>query len=114
LHALDFSAAGFEWVVVHDWEESVIAFLRRSRDERDTILVLCNFTPVLRQNYRVGVPHGGTWRELLNSDARIYGGSGQGNLGIVESAPVPSHGHYHSLTLTVPPLSALMLKHDHE
>jgi 1,4-alpha-glucan branching enzyme len=114
LHALDFSAAGFEWVVVRDWEESVIAFLRKSSDDRDTILVLCNFTPVPRQNYRVGVPHGGTWRELLNSDARIYGGSGQGNLGAVESAPVPSHGHYHSLTLTVPPLSALLLKHDHE
>jgi 1,4-alpha-glucan branching enzyme len=98
--------------VVHDWEESVIAFLRRGHAEDDTILVLCNFTPVPRHNYRVGVPQGGLWRELLNSDAVLYGGSGQGNLGWVESAPVRSHAYFHSLTLIVPPLATLVLKHE--
>jgi 1,4-alpha-glucan branching enzyme len=112
LHQRDFSTDGFAWVVVHDWEESVIAFLRRGHAEDDTILVLCNFTPVPRHNYRVGVPQGGLWRELLNSDAVLYGGSGQGNLGWVESAPVRSHAYFHSLTLIVPPLATLVLKHE--
>jgi 1,4-alpha-glucan branching enzyme len=112
LHARDFDPAGFAWVVVNDWEESVIAFVRKSRDEADTVLVLCNFTPIPRHNFRVGVPHGGHWRELLNSDATIYGGSGQGNLGGVDATPVPSHGYHHSLTLTIPPCAALYLKRD--
>jgi 1,4-alpha-glucan branching enzyme len=110
LHAREFSQDGFAWVVVRDSEESVLAFLRRHEADGEAILVVCNFTPVPRQNYRVGVPTGGTWRELLNSDSRIYGGSGQGNLGGVQSSPVPSHGQLHSLTLTVPPLSVLLLK----
>jgi 1,4-alpha-glucan branching enzyme len=74
------------------------------------VLVVCNFTPVPRSNYRVGVPRGGAWREILNSDAPIYGGSGMGNLGGVEAAPVEAHGHAHSLALTLPPLSAVFLK----
>ena len=76
----------------------------------DTLLVVCNFTPVPRHNYLVGVPSGGHWRELLNSDAGIYGGSGQGNLGGVEAAPVPAHGHYQSLSITLPPLACVVFE----
>jgi 1,4-alpha-glucan branching enzyme len=74
------------------------------------VAAVFNFTPVPRQNYQIGVPVGGHWRELLNSDSTIYGGSGQGNLGGVEAAPIGRHGHSHSLTLTLPPLGALFLK----
>jgi 1,4-alpha-glucan branching enzyme len=112
LHERDFDNQGFAWVVVHDWEESVIAFLRKGKNQDDPVLVLFNFTPVPRHNYHVGVPHGGRWRELLNSDAPLYGGGGQGNLGGVDSAPVPSHGYFHSITLTIPPLGVLFLKRD--
>jgi 1,4-alpha-glucan branching enzyme len=71
------------------------------------VLAVCNFTPLPRHNYRVGVPSGGIWREILNSDAREFGGSGQGNMGAVEAAPVAAHGRPHSLNLTLPPLTAL-------
>jgi len=110
LYELDFGSEGFEWVDFHDWEGSTISFLRKGKSKEDLILVVCNFTPVPRQNYRVGVPRGGWWKEALNSDARIYGGSGQGNLGGVEAAPVPAHGRYHSLSLILPPLGVLFLK----
>jgi len=106
----DFEPLGFEWVDCHDGERSVISFLRKSSNERDQVLAICNFTPVPRQNYRVGVPCGGVWKECLNSDAPLYGGSGQGNLGGVEAAPVGAHGRYHSLSLTLPPLAMLLLK----
>jgi 1,4-alpha-glucan branching enzyme len=86
-----------------------VSYLRRSPDTQ-WLLVIGNFTPVPRYNYRLGVPTGGAWREVLNSDARIYGGSGQGNLGVVESAPVASHGHYNSLSLTLPPLSVVIFE----
>jgi 1,4-alpha-glucan branching enzyme len=110
LYQRDFSNDGFEWVDVHDWESSIVSYLRKGSDPNNTILVVCNFTPVPRANYRVGVPHGGYWRELLNSDAPLYGGSGQGNLGGVEAVPVGAHGRYHSLTLQLPPLSVLVFK----
>jgi len=110
LHEQDFSPAGFEWIDVHDWEESVIAFLRRGHAPENMVAVVCNFTPVPRHNYRLGVPVGGFWRELLNSDAPLYGGSGQGNLGGVEASPVPAHGRFHSLSITLPPLAVLYLK----
>ncbi len=109
LHEVDFDGAGFEWVDCHDAEASVLSFLRRPRSG-PPVLVVCNFTPVVRANYTVGVPEGGFWRELLNSDATHYGGSGVGNLGGVESAPVPAQGRFHSLTLTLPPLSVMFLK----
>ena len=96
----------------HDWEHSIIAFIRRAEDPEDFLLVCCNFTPVVRRNYSVGVPHGGLWRELLNSDAGVYGGSGVGNFGAVEAAPVPAHGRAHALTLTLPPLGCILLKPD--
>jgi 1,4-alpha-glucan branching enzyme len=109
LHRRDFDADGFEWVDFHDTRFSIISFLRRSGDD-PPVLVVCNFTPVLRQNYRIGVPAGGWWRELLNSDAADYGGSGVGNEGGVEAAPVAAHSHYHSLSLTLPPLAVLFLR----
>jgi 1,4-alpha-glucan branching enzyme len=108
LFELDFSPEGFEWVDCSDAEGSVISFLRKDRAGK-VVLVVCNFTPVVRENYRIGVPHGGRWREQLNSDAREYGGSGQGNLGGAEAAPLPAHGRYHSLSLRLPPLGALFL-----
>jgi 1,4-alpha-glucan branching enzyme len=106
----DFGHEGFEWVDVHDWEESVISFLRKGVNPEDMVFVVCNFTPVTRENYRLGVPRGDTWREILNSDAVHYGGGGIGNLGEVESAPVPMHGRYQSIVLTLPPLSVLYLE----
>jgi len=110
LYELDFSNDGFEWVDLHNWETSTVSYLRKGRDSGEVILVVCNLTPVPRHNYRVGVPRGGYWRELLNSDAAIYGGSGMGNLGGAESVPVGAHGHFHSLTITLPPLSVLCFK----
>jgi 1,4-alpha-glucan branching enzyme len=110
LHELDFDPHGFEWADARDAEQSVISFFRRTRGRDDVILAVCNFTPVPRHNYRIGVPRGGFWRERLNSDATEYGGSGQGNIGGVEAAPIGAQGRFHSLTLVVPPLSALFLK----
>jgi 1,4-alpha-glucan branching enzyme len=89
LYEADFSLDGFEWVDCNDNESSVLSFLRKGPASNDVVLVVCNFTPVARQNYRVGVPRGGMWRECLNSDAGFYGGSGQGNLGAVETSPLP-------------------------
>jgi 1,4-alpha-glucan branching enzyme len=112
LHQRDFEGAGFEWVIADDADHSVIAFLRKSRDGHSTVLVVCNFTPVLRDRYRVGVPLEGRWTEILNSDASHYGGSGVGNYGGVHTVPVTAQGRYHSLTLALPPLGALYLKHE--
>ncbi|MBI1731982.1 MAG: 1,4-alpha-glucan branching protein GlgB [Gammaproteobacteria bacterium] len=109
LYLVDFAHEGFEWIDCSDTESSVIAFLRKARGEAP-VLVVCNFTPLPRTNYTLGVPAAGTWRELLNSDAREYGGAGWGNLGSVEAAPVGSHGRPCSLTLTLPPLSVIYLK----
>ncbi|HAC47090.1 MAG TPA: 1,4-alpha-glucan branching enzyme [Chloroflexi bacterium] len=111
LHELDFDPAGFAWVDASDSEQSVISFLRRSTKD-ELLMAVFNFTPVTRYNYQVGAPLPGRWLELLNSDAPIYGGSGQGNLGAVEAAPVGRHGHLHSLNLTLPPLGAVFLKPD--
>jgi len=108
LHELDTDPAGFEWVQLHDAATSVVSFLRRGRD-CPPVLVVCNFTPVPRHNLLVGVPEGGRWRELLNSDATEYGGSGQGNYGGVDAQPVPAHGRPRALTLTAPPLGCLFL-----
>jgi 1,4-alpha-glucan branching enzyme len=112
LHDLDCDAAGFEWIDANDWEESALSFLRKSRRAEGKILVVCNFTPVPRYNYRVGVPHGGFWREILNSDALEHGGSGHGNLGGVEATPIGYHGRPCSVNLTLPPLGVVFLKHE--
>jgi len=110
LHELDFTAAGFEWIDANDAENSVLTYLRRAKTPGHDLLVACNFTPVPRQNYQVGVPDGGVWRELVNSDAREYGGSGWGNLGGVEAVPIPWHGRPYALQLTLPPLAIVVLK----
>jgi 1,4-alpha-glucan branching enzyme len=106
LHELDTEPPGFEWVQYEDADSSMLSFLRRSRDGR-VVLVVCNFTPVPRRNFFVGVPQGGFWRERLNSDAMEYGGSGVGNLGGVHAQPVPSHGQPRTLTLNAPPLACV-------
>jgi 1,4-alpha-glucan branching enzyme len=105
----DFSAEGFEWVDCSDANSSVVAFLRKAA-HGEMMLVVVNATPVVRYNYRLGVPVGGFWDECLNSDATIYGGSGQGNLGGIEAAPFGAHGRSHSLALTLPPLAAIYLR----
>jgi len=110
LYELDFQPEGFEWIDFSNWEESIIIFVRRNKSTKDIILVVCNFTPVPRYNYRVGVPEGGFWKEALNSDAQVYGGSGHGNLGGAEAAPIPWHGKNYSLSLTLPPLGVLIFK----
>jgi 1,4-alpha-glucan branching enzyme len=111
LHELDCEAAGFEWVDASDREASILSFLRRGRGG-ETVLCAFNFTPVPRASYRIGVPREGSWREILNSDATDYGGSGQGNLGAVEALPVPMHGRRSSLLLTLPPLSVVLFRHE--
>jgi 1,4-alpha-glucan branching enzyme len=110
LHQLDCDPAGFEWVDTSDHENSVLSFLRKGKGGDEIVLAVCNFTPVPRHGYRLGVPRRGHWQELLNSDAPDYGGSGQGNLGGVDTTPTPLHGRPHSLTLTLPPLGMLLLK----
>jgi 1,4-alpha-glucan branching enzyme len=84
--------------------------IRKGKNTATLILVVCNFTPVPRHNYRVGVPRGGFWREVFNSDAQEYGGGNMGNVGGVEAAPVPLHGRTHSLTITLPPLSVVFFR----
>jgi 1,4-alpha-glucan branching enzyme len=110
LHWFDLDPAGFEWVDCNDAPASIISLLRKGKTSADNILVVCNFTPVPREGYKVGVPAGGFWRELLNSDAKEYGGSGMGNLGGVQAVKKEMHGRPYSLTLTLPPLAALFLK----
>jgi 1,4-alpha-glucan branching enzyme len=89
---------------------SVVSFMRRARDGRDFVVVVLNFTPVVRHGYVVGVPEAGVYRELINTDSEIYGGSNQGNAGAIASQPVAAHGHPQRLQLTLPPLSCLILK----
>jgi 1,4-alpha-glucan branching enzyme len=108
LWEIDFEPAGFQWIDASDRDASVFSFVRRARDG-SAVLVVCNFTPVPRTNYMVGVPRAGFWREIANSDAQVYGGSGAGNFGGVASNPAPAHGQMHSVTLTLPPLAALWL-----
>ena len=105
----DFTQEGFEWVDCNDADSSVLSFLRKDRTRGTVVMVICNFTPVVRSHYRVGVPRGGVWRERLNSDAAFYGGSGQGNQGEVVADDLSTHGRPHSLTLTLPPLGVLFL-----
>ena len=108
LHELDFDSGGFAWIDCSDVQRSVISFLRRGRNPADQLLFVCNFTPAVRENYRVGVPQQGLWKEVLNSDAPLYGGSGQGNFGGREAVPLPIHGHPFSLNMTLPPLGVLI------
>jgi 1,4-alpha-glucan branching enzyme len=112
LHESDFNAAGFEWVDCKDSEQSILSFLRRGPSSDDQILFACNFTPVVRENYRVGVPVEGSWKEVLNSDAPLYGGSGQGNLGCLSTIPLPIHGRPFTLDMRLPPLGIVAFQPD--
>jgi len=110
LHEKDFTNDGFRWVDCSNNEDSVISYIRMGSDPDDVTLVVCNFTPVPRHRYRIGVPFDCRWREALNSDALEYGGGGVGNEGGADPTPVPYHGFYDSLSLTLPPLGVLVLK----
>ena len=111
LHRLDFSSAGFEWLAADEADLSIFAFLRKAGDGSPPLLAVSNMTPVPRTNYMLGVPLGGRWCEVINTDATEFGGSGWGNFGGVEAAPVGSHGRRQSVCLTLPPLSTLILEH---
>jgi 1,4-alpha-glucan branching enzyme len=110
LYQADFDWQGFQWLESHDNENSVFAFLRRGRDSSDAVVVVCNFTPVPRYQYRVGVPTGGPWREILNTDSSLYSGGNIGNGGQVWALDEPWAGQPHSLCLTLPPLGAVYLR----
>ncbi|MDO9597474.1 MAG: alpha amylase C-terminal domain-containing protein, partial [Azoarcus sp.] len=107
LHQLDVSAEGFAWISHDDAAHSMLAFERRSRDGQ-RVVVVCNLTPVVRHDWRLGVPYAGIWREVINTDAGIYGGSGVGN-GPLASEPVPWQGREQSIVMTLPPLASVML-----
>jgi 1,4-alpha-glucan branching enzyme len=110
LHELDLSPDGFEWIDCCDTENSILVLIRKSSSQPEQpVVVALNFTPLPRYNYSVGVPFGGHWAEMLNSDSTIYGGSGQGNMGGIDAAPIPLHGRRWSLSLTLPPLGAIFL-----
>jgi 1,4-alpha-glucan branching enzyme len=110
LYQVDFDPAGFRWIDCNDNENSVVSFVRYARDRGDCVVMVFNFTPVPRAEYRIGVPDADWYQEVLNSDASIYGGSNMGNAGGVATEPVPAHGFDRSLRLTVPPLGCLLLK----
>jgi 1,4-alpha-glucan branching enzyme len=112
LHAVDFEPAGFSWIDCTDADSSVIAFIRRARDAQDFVVAVFNWTPLVRENYRIGVPEPGFYRELLNTDASFYGGSNVGNAGGVVTEPVSAHGHPQSVALRLPPLGGLLFKLD--
>ncbi len=112
LHEVDGDPAGFEWIDCSDNENSVVSFLRRATDPADCVVVVLNFTPVPREGYLVGVPEAGWYREILNSDAGIYGGGNVGNGGGASTEPIVTHGRPHALRLTLPPLGCLMLKRE--
>ena len=110
LHELDLEPSGFQWIDANDSSQSVLSYVRRGRSNRDVVVVVLNMTPVPRHGYRVGVPFGGFWEELLNTDSTAYEGSGIGNLGGRDASPTPSHGREHSLELTLPPLGAVFMR----
>jgi 1,4-alpha-glucan branching enzyme len=112
LHKRDDAPDGFQWVIPGDAENTVFAFCRRTDSEGDELLVVANCTPVPRAHYEIGVRSSGRWREIFNSDAAIYGGSGCGNFGGVHSYEGARHGQSHSLSLTLPPLGLLILRHE--
>jgi len=110
LHQVDFHYTGFEWIDFHDRASSVISFLRKSYDGKDKVIVVCNFTPVPRHNYRIGVPEQGQYKEILNSDSSYYGGSNVGNLGLINAEFIQHNYRPYSLNLTLPPLAVIFLK----
>lgn len=112
MHEADFDPAGFSWIDGGDADHSAYTWLRIAPSSGQTVLAVFNFTPVVLHNYRVGVPHGGLWREALNSDAVEYGGSGQGNFGGAASVPFRWHGRPHTINLTLPPLAVVFFQYE--
>jgi 1,4-alpha-glucan branching enzyme len=110
LYKMDFDSSGFQWIDCNDSLQCTLSFIRKGPSIPDIIIVVCNFTPVPRHNYRLGAPKGGFWKELLNSDAKNYEGSGHGLMGGVAASPVPFHGLPYSLNMTLPPLGVIFLK----
>ena len=110
MHELDNSPEGFEWIDCCDTENSIVSIVRRSSSRPGEMLaIVLNFTPLPRHNYQIGLPRGGRWKEILNSDATLYGGSGQGNMGGLDAVPIPLHGRRWSVPVTIPPLGAVFL-----
>jgi len=109
-YQVDFHYQGFEWIDFHDAEHSIISFLRRAEDPKDFLVCCCNFTPMPRKLYDIGVPEPGVYEEILNTDSELFGGSNMGNGGAVTSAPVPKHGRPHSLSVTLPPLAVVAFR----
>ncbi len=110
LHQIEFDWAGFEWLDLHDWENSVLAFLRKGKTPGESLVVACNFTPIPRDDYRIGVPDSGFYQEILNTDSHLYGGSNAGNSGGVWAQPGEHGGRPHHICLKLPPLSVVFLK----
>lgn len=110
MHQLDCDQHGFEWIDCNDWDSSTVSLIRKAKDPNDCLLIVCNFTPVPRNGYLVGVPQSGHWDEVLNSDADVYGGSGMGNYGGKDAEPTPCHGRQQSLSITLPPLGMVVFK----
>jgi len=110
LHQLDCEPGGFRWIECNDASQSTLVYERTGHSTSEVIVVAFNFTPVPRANYRIGVAHPGRWAEILNSDAELYGGSGQGNLGGVETDPVAAHGRAQSIVVTLPPLAVVAFR----
>jgi 1,4-alpha-glucan branching enzyme len=106
----NFSHEGFEWIDFHDAQNSVIAWMRKGFDVDDTLVIVANFTPVHRENYRIGAPRAGIYEEIFNSDALVYGGAGVPTHKEAEAFPIPKHGRAHSLSLILPPLGLIILK----
>ncbi len=110
LYEVDFHYKGFEWIDFHDVEGGIVSFLRRAKDEKDFLIFVCNFTPVPRMNYRIGVPDPGFYREILNSDSAFYWGSNMGNAGGVNADAIPFQLRPCSINITLPPLAVVMFK----
>jgi 1,4-alpha-glucan branching enzyme len=109
-YQVDFHYQGFEWIDFRDVEHSIISFLRRAEDPEDFLVFCCNFTPLPRKLYDIGVPQAGVYEEILNTDSELFGGSNMGNGGAVTSTPVPKHGRPHSLSITLPPLAVVAFR----
>src|ERR1700730_16106237 len=110
LHEVDFDWHGFEWIDCNDADNSVFSFIRRGKKPEDVMIVVLNATPVVRKGYRIGVPQPGFYKEIMNTDAAIYGGSNVGNMGGIRSEAVLQTGRNHSIPMTLPPLAAVFLK----
>jgi len=111
MYELDFQPEGFEWIDFRDADSTVVSFIRKGESPDQTLVFIFNFTPVPKENYRIGTPESGYYKELIDSDAACYGGSNMGLQGGAHAEPVPWHGRPCSLSLTLPPLAMLILKH---